>query len=175
MKSFKQLRSEGKVWDTVRDLTRMGGKMVGQLLKPSIHQPAPVIDMRTNRKKATTDPNAVNLRHRTREDMTISFTGPTAQQQANDYMRRNRDYFIYESDTLTAAQKLVLMGDKRRADTLAALARLKQVGDVNRLSNRHRTLVTNFLTRTGGLDNITGAIARKTLSMYRKMGNRENV
>lgn len=199
MKLYKQFRGEiyqesafGDFFRLIAQSPARGGKpagifpqMVGKLLQPSIHSPSPMISTNPeNRRGRVVDRNAVYLRH-AQDGTYLRYTGPNAARQAAEHIRKNPQYVydhyvinsnaILETTALTAAQKLALMGDDKRADTLAALNRLKKVGDVNRLSNRHRTLVTKFLTKTGGLDKVSGAVARQTLSMYRKMSNREDV
>jgi len=70
---------------------------------------------------------------------------------------------------LSDAQQLQLMKDPNRVATMAALRRYKQVGDVNKLSASHRTLLTKYFEKTGGLRNVSRPTAMNTLKNIQKM------
>lgn len=177
MKSFKQLRSEVNegVWQSLKAglkaapgaALRLGWEMTKSLAEPSFKRPSPLIDLNKNK---TQSGYAIHAQNR-RDQSLVTFRGRNAEQERQRFIQQNRDYDPIMESSLTAAQKLALMGDNKRADTLAALRRLDKVKDVNKLSTRHRTIVMNFLTKTGGLDNVNPSIARRTLSMYKKMSD----
>ena len=168
MKKFREVRNQ-VTEGFLRDYGRMVGQMAGKLLEPSIHSPSPMIDMRKN-KSYGSNVAGIYVRHNRDPNNIVRFTGRNAHQNAQNYIRQNRDYSLMEeAGVYTAAQKLALMNDKRRAETLMALNRLKKTGDINKLTPRHREIVTRFLTKTGGLDRVNRGIATRTLRMYSKM------
>ena len=65
---------------------------------------------------------------------------------------------------MTDRQKLMLMKDKSASQTISALAKYRKVGDINKLSPAHRTLVANYMERTGG----TGGLSRSVQMMALK-------
>lgn len=57
---------------------------------------------------------------------------------------------------LSDMQKLTLMRDPNRAATLVALRRYNQVGDINKLSPAHRTLINRYMQKqTGALNRVS--------------------
>lgn len=78
------------------------------------------------------------------------------------------------SPQLSDAQQLQLMKDPNRVATIAALRRYKQVGDINKLSAGHRTLLTKYFEKTGGLRNVSRPTAINTLKNIQKMSAPKN-
>lgn len=68
-----------------------------------------------------------------------------------------------EAAQLSDAQKLTLMRTKSPGMVRSALARYRKVGDVNKLSPAHRTLVAGYLEKAGGIDDLPRTVAAKLL------------
>lgn len=95
-------------------------------------------------------------------------TGANAAESGVNSLRRGREMLRQEeaeqvAEDMTDSAKLSAMGAKNKAAALTALARYKKVGDINKLSPGHRSLVAGYLERAGGIGSLGNSIQRKVL------------
>jgi len=83
--------------------------------------------------------------------------------RATERLAREEVEQVDEAD-MSDAQRLQIMKDKNRSQTLAALARLKKVGgDPNKLPPGQRSLAFNYMEKTGGVGGLSRGIQTMVL------------
>lgn len=99
----------------------------------------------------------------TKSGMLNKTAGRILKQQIRDRLNKEEFEQIDEAG-LGDMEKLRLMGDKNRALTMMAMKRYQQVGDINKLSPAHRTLVNRYMqNQVGSLDKVSTSMQRAAL------------
>lgn len=90
--------------------------------------------------------------------------GPPFMRKKVKVLATNEEVEQVDEAQLSDAQKLAMMKEPYKAAVLSAIKRYQTVGgDINKLSAGHRTLVTNYLAKSGGLDSASRGAAMAAL------------
>lgn len=99
----------------------------------------------------------------TKSGMLNKTAGRILKKQIRDRLNKEEVEQIDEAG-IGDMEKLRLMGDKNRALTMMAMKRYQQVGDINKLSPAHRTLVTRYMqNQAGSLERVSTGMQRAAL------------